>query len=231
MSKFSNIRKKIFFYSSTTRKYIYFRSNIDVLCKILLLSGMIPLALDPKFVTLAVAGNGSLALRRLRALRAAGAAGVMLFAEAPTEELQAEAGAAWRNHLPGPAELSDLHVLWIADVPADAAAALAATARALRVLVNVEDVPAQCDFHSVAEVRRGDLLLTISTGGAAPGLAGAIRRGLETCFGPEWGPRVAEIAALRQGWREEGVAMPEAAKRISQMMTERCWLTCAARAH
>ena len=55
------------------------------------------------------------------------------------------------------------------------------------MLVNVEDRPALCDFHSVAEVRRGDLLLTVSTGGASPGLAARIRARLAAEFGPRMG--------------------------------------------
>jgi precorrin-2 dehydrogenase/sirohydrochlorin ferrochelatase len=187
---------------------------------------MIPIALDPRHARLAVAGNGALALRRLLSLRAAGAAEVLLFADAPSAELTAEAGLFLRPHLPEAAELAELHALWIVDVPEQKAAGLAARARALRVLVNVEDRPPYCDFHSVAEVRRGDLLLTVSTNGAAPGLAGAIRRNLENCFSPEWEERVAEVAALRAGWRAEGVAMPEAARRINALVEERCWLSC-----
>ena len=187
---------------------------------------MIPLALDPKFVSLAVAGNGQLALRRLTALRQAGATGALLFADAPIPELAAAAGDALIGRLPNEDDLRGLHVLWVVDLAPEVSAALAAQARAFKLLVNVEDVPPYCDFHSVAEVRRGDLLLTISTNGAAPGLAGSIRRNLEACFPPEWGDRVAEIAALRKGWRAEGVTMPEAAKRIQAIADERCWLNC-----
>ncbi len=187
---------------------------------------MIPIALDPRHANLAVAGTGALALRRLVLLRAAGAAGVVLFADDPSTELAEAAGGFLRGHLPEPAELAELHALWIVDVPDPKAAELAGRARALRVLVNVEDRPAFCDFHSVAEIRRGDLLLTVSTNGAAPGLAGAIRRNLEHCFPPEWEGRVAEVAALRAGWREQNIAMPEAARRISALVEERCWLSC-----
>jgi precorrin-2 dehydrogenase/sirohydrochlorin ferrochelatase len=187
---------------------------------------MIPLALDPKYVNIAVAGNGSLALRRLLALRRAGAAGTLLFADAPSPELAAEAGPHLRGALPDAAALADLHVLWIVDLEPERAATLAATARQLRVLVNVEDVPSQCDFHSVAEIRRGDLLLTISTNGAAPGLAGTIRRRLEHCFTDAWAERVREIATLRQGWRAEGVKMAEAATRIDAIADAGCWLNC-----
>ncbi len=187
---------------------------------------MIPLALDPKFVHVAVAGNGNLALRRLRALRAAGASEVLLFADAPSAELLAEAGLYRLPEMPNDADLADLHALWIVDVAQDVAEDIAARARALRVLVNVEDQPDHCDFHSVAEVRRGDLLLTISTNGAAPGLAGSIRRNLEHCFTPDWADRVCEIATLRADWRAKGLGMAEAAKRIDMLVAERGWLTC-----
>lgn len=186
---------------------------------------MIPVALDPWNVTFAVAGNAYLALRRLRMLRRAGA-DAWLFADAPSPALAAEAGAALRLRLPDDDDLQALGLLWIVDVPETVAAALAARARALRVLVNVEDRPALCDFHSVAEVRRGDLLLTVSTGGAAPGLAGSIRRSLETCFAPDWAERVDEIGGLRRQWREDGETMPEIAGRIDALVEDRCWLSC-----
>ena len=186
---------------------------------------MIPLALDPRSVKLAVAGNGPLALRRLRALRHGGAAEALLFADAPSGELAAEADIFLRPALPDEAALQALHVLWIVDVAPGRAAELAILARRLRVLVNVEDVPDYCDFHSVAELRRGDLLLTVSTNGMAPGLAGTIRRTLEASFGPEWDERVSEVAALRQNWQAEGVSMPEAARRIEALVAERCWLS------
>jgi precorrin-2 dehydrogenase/sirohydrochlorin ferrochelatase len=187
---------------------------------------MIPVALDPRQAKLAIAGNGALALRRLRALRAAGADNVRLFADAPGEALAAEAGSYFHPRLPDGEDLSALHVLWIVGLPEDASRTLAEQARQARVLVNLEDRPAYCDFHSVAEVRRGDLLLTVSTSGAAPGLAGAIRRNLETCFPPAWEARVNEVAAMRTGWRDEGVTMPEAASRIDALVEERCWLSC-----
>jgi precorrin-2 dehydrogenase/sirohydrochlorin ferrochelatase len=187
---------------------------------------MIPLALDPKFCRVAVAGDGELALRRLRALRVAGFGEALLFADAPIVALAAEAGAFLRTRLPGAADLADLNVLFVVDVAEAEGEALAAAARARKVLVNFEDRPAFCDFHSVAEVRRGDLLLTVSTNGAAPGLAGSIRRRLENCFGQEWGGRVAELAAQRAGWRAEGVKMPEAARRIEEIVEAGCWLNC-----
>ena len=182
---------------------------------------MIPLALNPANLRIGLAGAGQPALRRLAALRAAGAQPVLFAADATL--------AAEPNALPFPpaaAALAELHVLYIAGLEAAQYVPLAEAARAGKILVNVEDVPEFCDFCAVAELRRGDLLLTVSTGGTAPGLAGIIRRALEDYFPPEWAGRVAEVAALRQGWRAEQIPMAERAKRIGALVRERCWLPC-----
>ena len=168
---------------------------------------MIPIALDAVALPLAVAGRGPAAARRLQALRAGGAHAPLLFSDQPDESLVRAAGPALRDFLPGRPDLGGLRALWIAGLPDDEAAALAALARSERVLVNVEDRPALCDFHSVAEVRRGDLLLTVSTGGASPGLAARIRARLATEFGPEWAERLALLrASARRGAKAGDVA-------------------------
>jgi precorrin-2 dehydrogenase/sirohydrochlorin ferrochelatase len=186
---------------------LYFSARIASVEKNLFLRTMIPLALNPNSARIGLAGAGASADRRLAALHAAGANPVVF----ATEDKAALAG---------------LQLLYITGLEAAQYAPLAAAAHAAGVLVNVEDVPELCDFHAMAEVRRGDLLLTVSTGGAAPGLAGVIRRALEALFPPVWAERVAEVAALRQGWRAEGIPMSEAAKRITSLVQERCWLPC-----
>jgi precorrin-2 dehydrogenase/sirohydrochlorin ferrochelatase len=150
----------------------------------------------------------------------------LVFADAPEPALAEAAGSWLRQGLPEAADLAALNVLWVAGLPDAEAAALTKAARACRVLVNVEDRPEYCDFHSVAEVRRKNLLLTVSTGGAAPGLAGSIRRRLESCFGREWDERVSEVASLRAGWRAAGLPMAEVGRRIDALVQERCWLAC-----
>ncbi len=78
----------------------------------------------------------------------------------------------------------------MAGLPEGEAATWPPRARALGVLVNVEDVLPLCGFHVPAVVRRGDLLLTASAGGQVPGLARALRESLADQFGPEWTDRV-----------------------------------------
>jgi precorrin-2 dehydrogenase/sirohydrochlorin ferrochelatase len=169
---------------------------------------MIAVSLDPAALAVAVAGRGDLAVRRFEALRTAGAANAVLFVD----------------RLPTRTELAGLRLLWIAGLRDDEAAALAALARAERVLVNVEDRPLLCDFHNVAEVRRGELLLTVSTAGASPGLAARIRARLAAEFGPEWAERTVLIRRLRDAWRRDRCTPSEVAQLTDTLLRANGWL-------
>ncbi len=66
------------------------------------------------------------------------------------------------------------------------------------ILVNSADDPTRCTFHVPAKVRRGNFLLTISTGGGSPALAAKLRRELEEEFGDEYQQFVELLAKIRQ---------------------------------
>ena len=65
-------------------------------------------------------------------------------------------------------------------------------ATAAGALVNTADQPPLCDFIMPAVVRRGDIAIAISTGGASPGLAARLRRKISRLVGPEYA-RLAEL--------------------------------------
>jgi precorrin-2 dehydrogenase/sirohydrochlorin ferrochelatase len=121
-------------------------------------------------------------------------------------------------------QISGLQVLFIAGLDADASAELAGAARARGILVNVEDVPALCDFHVPAIVRRGDLMLTASTGGKAPGLSRNVREWLETRFGPEWDEHLECLSAARKDWRSQGLNPAEVSQRTRDFIAKEGWL-------
>jgi precorrin-2 dehydrogenase / sirohydrochlorin ferrochelatase len=108
----------------------------------------------------------------------------------------------------------------VAGLPAEETAEIVAHARAVGALVNAEDQPELCDFHVPAVVRRGDLLLTVSTGGKAAGLSQRIRAHLEALFGPAWTHHVRAVVEARARWRAEGRPKNEVA-RLTQAMVER----------
>ena len=185
---------------------------------------MIPMILDAARLPVALVGRGALAARRLAWLLDGGAQHLAVYSDAPSKELAALAGGRLRARLPEPAELSGLGALWIADLPQQQARPIAASARELGVLVNVEDVLGLCDFHNPSLVRRGDLLLTVSTGGRSPGLAARIRRRLEAAFGPEWAGRLDDVAAKRSAWRRRPRPLEELVRLTDATIDRRGWL-------
>jgi precorrin-2 dehydrogenase/sirohydrochlorin ferrochelatase len=185
---------------------------------------MIAVALDPAALPIGVAGRGPATLQRFLALQGAGARDLRLFCDRPDQDQEWCAGDALRPFLPGRADLDALRILWIAGLPDDHSAELAVLARSARVAVNVEDRPELCDFHSVAEVRRGDLLLTVSTGGASPGLAAQIRSRLATQYGPEWEERLALLRGHRTAWRHDGRKPAEVAALTDALLHANGWL-------
>jgi precorrin-2 dehydrogenase/sirohydrochlorin ferrochelatase len=184
---------------------------------------MIPVIVDTKQVSIALVGRGRAAERRLAQLLEGGALRLSAFSDRPAAGLAARAGARLHRRLPEAKELAAFALLWIVDLPLAEAAPLARAARAAGCLVNVEDVAALCDFHNPAQVRRGDLLLTVSTGGRSPGLAARIRAELGRAFGPEWAERLDRIAARRALWRRAGRPLDELARLTDATIDANGW--------
>ena len=151
---------------------------------------MLPIILNPSQAKVGLAGAGEARAHRWAHLKDAGVAPV---------DVQIDDQEA----------LESLDLLYVAGVPRGISEALAARARARGVLVNVEDEPSLCDFHVPATVRRGDLLLTVSSAGRSPGLVRLVREWLSTQFGKEWNGRVDALGRRRDRWRANGLSPAE----------------------
>lgn len=85
-----------------------------------------------------------------------------------------------------------------------------AEAERLGVLVNSIDDPPHCRFTFASIVRRGELLIAISTAGACPALAVRLREQLERDLGPEY----EQFLVLARTIREElAAAVPDFQRR------------------
>ena len=71
------------------------------------------------------------------------------------------------------------------------------------VLLNAVDDPAHCHFAVPAVLRRGDLTVTVSTGGRAPGYAGRLRDELSQTIGAEYATLVDLIGDVRAELRAQ----------------------------
>jgi precorrin-2 dehydrogenase/sirohydrochlorin ferrochelatase len=121
-------------------------------------------------------------------------------------------------------ELKGLSLLFIAGLAESLARDLTVRGRAAGALVNVEDEPELCDFHMPAIVRRGDLTLTVSTSGRAPGLARRVREWLADQIGPEWEGRLEALSAAREEWRQVGHGPVEVSRRTRERIDREGWL-------
>jgi precorrin-2 dehydrogenase/sirohydrochlorin ferrochelatase len=164
---------------------------------------LLPIVLNPDAISVGLTGAGEALARRQAMLAEAGIAPIPVSANTP---------------------LDGLNVLFVAGLEREVSEQLASGARGQGILVNVEDVPDLCDFHVPAAIRRGDLVLTVSTGGQSPGLAKLIREWLERRLGFEWNARLKEMASVRAKWREQGHAPSEVSRRTRDFVRERDWL-------
>ena len=92
-------------------------------------------------------------------------------------------------------------------------AAVAREAKERGVPVNVADSPSEGDFAVPSTLRRGDLQVAVSTGGASPTLARRIRNELEETFGPEWAGIVEEFGTARRSGGKPGQGVEEEVSR------------------
>jgi precorrin-2 dehydrogenase/sirohydrochlorin ferrochelatase len=182
---------------------------------------MLPLAIDVATLPVALVGHGPAAWKRLSLLQEAGAGALELYAPDGDPSLLA-AGA--QPGMPSEQQLAGLSLLFVAGIETARAAPLARLARDYAVLVNVEDVNVLCDVHVPSVVRRGDLLVAVSTGGKSPTLAQKLRSWLEGALDQSWGEHVRELSDLRERLRGAGFAPDAVRAACVKLIEEKRWM-------
>ncbi len=156
----------------------------------------LPIFLDIREQPCLVVGGGEVAARKAGMLLRAGA-DVTVQAPMLCAALEAEVVAGRVAHRAALFRDGDLdgYSLTIAATDDESVnRAVAAAARALRIPVNVVDVPALCSFIMPSIVERGPVTVAVSSGGRSPVLARLLRARLETLIPAGYG-RLAFLAA------------------------------------
>ncbi len=175
-----------------------------------------PVALDIRGRPCLVVGGGAVGARKAAALADAGAVVSLVSPELCADALiLVNDEKAHHTAEPfTPAHLNDAFLVVVATDNPAVNAEVAREARLRNILVNMaapgdESDTDSGDFATMATVRRGDLLLAVTTGGAGPALSAQIRRELSARFGEEWEPTVALLSELRVAAKTGIPADPE----------------------
>ena len=87
-----------------------------------------------------------------------------------------------------------------------------------RILVNVIDEPELCSFIAPAYLRRGDLVISISTGGKAPALAKNIKEEIAKIYPDEYSEYVKTMGLIRAEILKKGYPPEKRKELISELL-------------
>nr|WP_320011669.1 bifunctional precorrin-2 dehydrogenase/sirohydrochlorin ferrochelatase [uncultured Desulfobulbus sp.] len=161
---------------------------------------MYPVNLQLEDKLCVVVGGGVVAARKVRGLVAAGGR-IRIVSPVLGEQLQActqKEYFEWRQKKFESADLDGAFLVFAATDNPNVQQAIVAAAHSRGLLVNVADGPELCDFQIPAVVRRGDLSISIATGGKTPAVAALVRRHLEQVVGEEYALLTELVGVIRQ---------------------------------
>jgi precorrin-2 dehydrogenase/sirohydrochlorin ferrochelatase len=169
-----------------------------------------PIALNLQDRPCLVVGGGGLAVEKAQGLIDAGARVTVVnpAPDARLHDLARDGRITVEGRAYEPADLDGIYLAFGASEDRALNARVAADGRTRGVIVNaVDDIP-NCDFFAVSIVRRGDLQIAISTGGASPAFARWMREYLEERLPIEFGDLLDVLAEARSTIKARGAIPP-----------------------
>ena len=160
-----------------------------------------PLNVDLSGRSLILVGGGKVAERKVRGILSAGTeTSICVIAPKITTVLQEHAAAGrlcWKQAYYADGMLEGAFLVYAATDLREVNAAVATEAKRRGIPVNVIDDPAASTFQVPASIRRGELILSVSTAGGSPALSRAIRMELEEMYPPAFGMWLERVSCLR----------------------------------
>lgn len=159
-----------------------------------------PAYLDLRGRSCLIIGGGAVAERKALTLLEAGA-DVTIISPVLSSKLRELSAAGKIAHRQKKFEEKDLSGEFLVVAAVNSPEVNIGVARACKdrhVLVNVVAPPEESTFIVPSVVKRGDLLIAVSTSGVSPGLSRKIRKELESLYGPEYELLLEKLAAIRK---------------------------------
>ncbi len=155
-----------------------------------------------------VVGGGPVAARKIAGLLACGA-DVHVIAADPGPEVSA-LGVAVETRPYRPGDMVGYRLVIAATNDRALNRAIFTEAEAAGTWVNSADDPASCTFTLPSIVRRGPIMVTVSTGGRSPALAAWLKHRIAGDLGPEYQVLADLLSSVREDMRAAGRSTEEA---------------------
>lgn len=158
-----------------------------------------PIMLNIKNQEVVVVGGGTIAYRKIIGLVQAGASVTVIspVIDGKIEKLRTEYNIEWKNKEFEPGDIASALVV-IAATNSKIVNELVALSAGKHQLVNIVDNPEYSNFHVPAKLTRGDLTISVATGGASPTLAKVIRDELSSVYDDSYGDYLIFLAEVRE---------------------------------
>jgi len=155
-----------------------------------------PVFLDLRGKKAIVVGGGRVAERKILTLISAGA-DVTVVSPLLTSRLQKAKEAKRIRHISRPYRPGDLKGSFLVIAATDSPEVNTRVAGEAPGLLNVVDVPSECNFIAPSVVKRGPLVFAISTGGTSPAFAKTIRKEIGKSYGTVFAEYLGFVKTLR----------------------------------
>ncbi|OQY07114.1 MAG: siroheme synthase [Desulfobacteraceae bacterium 4572_123] len=159
-----------------------------------------PVNLDIKNRHCLVVGGGRVGLRKVKTLIECGASVTVISPEVEDElQLLSKNTAITIKQRPyRSTDLDNMFLVIGATDNEDLNRRISEDAEKVNMLCNIADRPKVCNFILPAIIRRGDLVLTVSTSGKSPAFAKKLKTDLENEFGGEYADFLRLMGAVRK---------------------------------
>jgi len=163
-------------------------------------SALYPLLVDLRRVRALVVGGGAVATRKVEGLVEAGGRPEVVAPELTPElrSLAEREGLPCRLRPYRTGDAAGFRLVFAATDDPEVNARVAREATEAGALASVADAGAESDFHVPATVRRGEVVVSLSTGGASPLLSRRLRERVEALVTPGVGRAAGRLEEVRE---------------------------------
>lgn len=126
----------------------------------------------------------------------------------------------WHQRLIQAKDLRGIRLVFAASEDPHYNRRVAHMARQAGVLVNTLDDPEHCDVLATSHFRRGHLLVSVFSGGLAPGVAKTLRKRLEPIITQEWSTLIERVNLVRRQLRAQDTSFAQRRQRLSDFVDQ-----------